>query len=210
LPVRVVSTVSRSASRDDVVLQRPEDLRVVLPVFHTTTACPGSSASYVLRRISYRAGAFAPGIQEFTFHELTTQMDGATLERVHGWFNQRVSLLHEMGYRLQCRRVCTPTPAILDWVREGRGHRGAMLPATYKKLHPKVGKIAELPDEQNGYAIGVTVDRLEATADEQMIMIDPWPGDDPSKDRGPVSKALESAHRDRGFHALVFYWVGWS
>ena len=204
--------MSRSVSLDDVVLQRPEDVRVVLPVFHTTTACPGASASYVLRRISYRAGAFAPGIQEFTFHELTTQMDGGTLERVQSWFAQRVSLLHEMGYRLQCRRVCTPTPAILDWVREGRGHRGAMLLASYKKLHTRLqGTRKDIPDDQAVYAVGVTVDRLDAAGDEQLIMIDPWPGDDAdAKDRGPVSKSLDSAHRDRGFHALVFYWVGWS
>src|SRR5262245_33057367 len=86
LPVRVESTVSRSVSRDDVVLQRPEDVRVVLPVFHTATASAGAASSYVLRRIAYRAGALAPGIQEFTFHELTTQMDGGTLERVQSWF----------------------------------------------------------------------------------------------------------------------------
>lgn len=209
MPALVELSVSRG---EDVVVQRPEDIRVVLPVFHTWSACPGSSTSYVLRRICYRAGAFAPGIQEFTFHELTTQMDGGTLERVHAWFGQRVSLLHELGYRLQCRRVCTPTAAILDWVREGRGHRGAMLPTSFKKLHPKHGIVRkEQPDEQAGHAVGITVDRLENNGDEQLIMIDPWPGDEPSSsDRGPVSRALESAHRDRGFHALVFYWVGWS
>ncbi|MBX3158446.1 MAG: hypothetical protein KF773_20930 [Deltaproteobacteria bacterium] len=199
-------------SRDDVVVQRPEDIRVVLPVFHTWSACAGSATSYVLRRICYRAGTLAPGIQEFTFHELTTQMDGATLERVHGWFQGRVSLLHEMGYRLQCRRVCTPTPAILDWVREGRGHRGAMLPTAFKKMHPKAGQVRkDVPHETEGHAVGITVDRLDDKGDEQLVMIDPWPGDEPSAaDRGPVSRALEPAHRDRGFHALVFYWVGWS
>jgi hypothetical protein len=33
-------------------------------------------------------------------------------------------------------------------------------------------------------------------------MIDPWPG--------KISPAIEAAHRDRNFHALVYYWVGWS
>src|SRR4051794_14640647 len=60
------------ASRDDVVLQRPEDVRFLVPVFHTHTACAGAATAYLLRRIAYRAGAYAPGIQEHMFHELNT------------------------------------------------------------------------------------------------------------------------------------------
>ena len=86
----------------------------------------------------------------------------------------------------------------------------AKLPTSYKKLHPK-STLKEMPDVFDGHAIGLTVDRLDTAGDEQLIMIDPWPGEDPdAKDRGAVAKALEGAHRDRGFHALVFYWVGWS
>ena len=69
-------------SRDNVVLQRPEDVRFLVPVFHTPTACPGAVTAYLLRRIAYRAGAYAPGIQEHIFHELHTSSEGATIERV--------------------------------------------------------------------------------------------------------------------------------
>ena len=31
---------------DDVVLQKPEDGRVLIPVFHTTSACPGAATAY--------------------------------------------------------------------------------------------------------------------------------------------------------------------
>lgn len=199
-------------SRDNVVLQRPEDVRFLVPVFHTPTACPGAATAYLLRRIAYRAGAYAPGIQEHIFHELNTTSEGATIERVQRWFAVRVSSLHELGYRLQCRRVATPTAAILEWVRAGRGYRGAMLPTNFKKLHPQPGSAGKDNIEDSvAHAVGITIDRLDSTTDEELVMIDPWPGvRDGAKDRGPLPPALESAHRDRSFHALVYYWVGWS
>src|SRR5436853_679669 len=104
-------------NRDDVVMQRPEDIRLLLPVFHTSNACCGSATAYLLRRIAYRAGAYAPGIQEDMFHQLNTARDGGTLEKVQRWFGENVSMLHLLGYRLQCRRIATPTPTILDWVK---------------------------------------------------------------------------------------------
>jgi hypothetical protein len=201
-----------AVSREDVVLQRPEDVRFLVQVFHTPTACAGAATAYLLRRIAYRAGAYAPGIQEQIFHELHTTRDGGTLDRVHQWFTDRVTSLHELGYRLQCRRVTTPTSAILDWVRAGRGYRGAMLPTTYRKIHPTPGAAGEtVPDDDIPHAVGITIDRLDAKADEDLVMIDPWPGvKNDGPERGKVSPALESAHRDRSFHALVYYWVGWS
>jgi hypothetical protein len=199
-------------SRDNVVLQRPEDVRFLVPVFHTPTACPGAVTAYLLRRIAYRAGAYAPGIQEHIFHELHTSSEGATIERVQRWFAVRVSSLHELGYRLQCRRVATPTGAILEWIRAGRGYRGAMLPTSYKRLHPAPGSAGkDVADDSVAHAVGVTIDRLEPTGDEDLVMIDPWPGViGGARDRGTVSPAIEAAHRDRSFHALVYYWVGWS
>ncbi len=195
-------------SRDDVVLQRPEDVRFLVPVFHTSTACCGAATAYLLRRIAYRAGAYAPGIQESMFHELNTSREGGSIEKVQRWFNSRVANLHELGYRLQCRRVATPTSALLDWVRAGKGYRGAMLPTEFKRLHPEPGAAGE---GDPVHAVGVTIDRLDAKADEALVMIDPWPGvKGGAKDRGPVHRDLELAHRTRGFHALVYYWVGWS
>jgi hypothetical protein len=237
-------------SREDVVLQRPEDVRFLVQVFHTPSACAGAATAYLLRRIAYRAGAYAPGIQEHIFHELNTSREGGSIEKVQHWFTGRVSSLHELGYRLQCRRVATPTTALLDWVRAGRGYRGAMLPTTYRKLHPTPGTAGfQAPEDNLPHAVGITIDRLDPKADEELVMIDPWPGVvgeakdrdkvshavgitidrlDPkadeelvmivpwpgevgeAKDRDKVSPALESAHREKNFHALVYYWVGWS
>jgi len=198
-------------SREDVVLQRPEDVRFLVEVFHTPSACAGAATAYLLRRIAYRAGAYAPGIQEQIFHELNTSREGGTIERVQHWFTARVSSLHELGYRLQCRRVATPTSAILDWVRAGRGYRGAMLPTTYNKLHAPNAAGSTIAGEHLPHAVGITIDRLDAKADEDLVMIDPWPGFvGDAKDRGKVPAALESAHKDKNFHALVYYWTGWS
>lgn len=199
-------------SRDDVVLQKPEDLRFLVPIFHTPTACAGAVTAYLLRRIAYRAGAYAPGIQEHIFHELNTQREGGTIEKVQRWFGGRVANLHELGYRLQCRRVATPTSALYDWVKAGRGYRGAMLPTTYRKLHATPGTAGkDVVDDAVVHAVGLTIDRIEAAGDEELVMIDPWPGvKGGAKDRDRVSPTLESAHKDKNFHALVYFWVGWS
>ena len=200
-------------SRDDVELQRPEDLRFLVPVFHTSTACAGAATAYILRRIAYRAGAYAPGIQEAMFHELNTSREGGGIDKVQRWFGGRVSTLHELGYRLQSRRVATPTPALLDWVRAGRGYRGALLPTSFKRLHPIPGAGGQdALDDSVAHAVGVTMDRLDAAGDEDLVMIDPWPGvKGGAKDKDKVPEALlEQAHRDRGYHALVYFWVGWS
>ncbi|MGN6109030.1 MAG: hypothetical protein ACTHU0_28245, partial [Kofleriaceae bacterium] len=125
--------------------------------------------------------------------------------------SNRVTALHELGYRLQCRRVATPTPAILDWVRAGRGYRGAMLPTAYIKLHPQPGAAgSDIRLDAVAHAVGVTIDRLDGASDEELVMIDPWPGVAGDQDRSKVPAALEAAHRDRNFHALIYYWVGWS
>ena len=198
-------------SRDDVVMQRPEDIRVLMPVFHTSNACCGAATAYLLRRIAYRAGAYAPGIQEFMFHELNTSREGGTIEKVQRWFNSRVSNLHELGYRLQCRRVATPTPAVLEWVKQGKGYRGAMLPTDFARLHPQVGEAGkDTGPEQVHHAVGLTIDRLDPKGDEELVMIDPWPGFKGAKERDKVPTALELAHKAKSYHALVFYWVGWS
>ncbi|MEO7097635.1 MAG: hypothetical protein ABI175_30515 [Polyangiales bacterium] len=201
-------------SRDDVVLQKPEEIRFLVPVFHTPNACAGAATAYLLRRIAYRAGAYAPGIQEIVFHELNTSREGGNIEKVQRWFAGRVSSLHELGYRLQCRRVATPTAAILDWVKAGRGYRGAMLPTNFKKIHPQPGAAGadDVTDDSVSHAVGVTVDRLDPKdRDEDLVMIDPWPGViGDATDRMKISSALEAAHRDRNFQALVYYWNGWS
>jgi len=86
-----------------------------------------------------------------------------------------VSSLHELGYRLQCRRVATPTSAILEWVRAGRGYRGAMLPTNFKRLHPTPGAAGlDVNDDAVAHAVGLTIDRLDPKGEEDLVMIDPW------------------------------------
>jgi hypothetical protein len=190
---------------DDVVVQRPEDMRVQIPVFHTPTACAGSAAAFLLRRIAYRAGAYAPGIQEYVFFDLSNHsIMGGTIDAVQRWFGGRASDLQELGYRLNARRVAEATPAILDWVKGGVGYRGALLPTTFKKLHP-----TETDEVQ--HAVAITVDRLEPKRDEELIMVDPWPGTtNGARDRAAIPAMLESAHRDHKYNAIIFYWSGWS
>lgn len=193
---------------DDAILQKPEDLHLLVPIFHTTSACAGSVTAHLLRRIAYRAGAYAPGIQEQLFHELNIPVDGGSIESVQTWFAIRTKKLTQLGYRLQCRRTTLPTSALLEWVHGGKGYRGAMLPTNFRRLHPtSSGGGVE-------HAVGITVDRLNPglpnTFDE-LVMIDPWPGiGDAAHDRGKISPHLETAHKERGYHALMFYWIGWS
>src|SRR5690349_19442062 len=119
-------------TRDDVVIQKPEDVRFLVPIFHTSNACCGSATAYLLRRI---------------------------------------------GYRLQCRRVATPTQAVLQWVKEGKGYRGAMLPTEFKKIHPEPGAAGmDSGPDVVAHAVGITIDRIDPKGDEELCMIDPWPG----------------------------------
>jgi len=190
---------------DDAVPANPEDLRVVVPVPHTATACAGAAAGVVLRRIAYRAGAYAPGIQEFLFHDLATASAGGSLDRVAMWMHVHGGDLHAMGYRLTGRRVVGQrTGDILAWVKEGSGFRGAVLATEYRRLHPS--EPSEVP-----HAVGVTVDRVDSKAAEGLVMIDPWPGTtNGARDRGAIPPQLESAHRAHKYAAVVFYWAGYS
>ncbi len=190
---------------DDVVLQKPEDYRVTIPVVHTSSACAGAAAAYLLRRIAYRAGAYAPGIQEYVFFELSNHsITGGTIDAVQRWFAGHVADLQELGYRLNARRVAEPTATVLDWVKAGVGYRGALIPTTHKRLHPT-------ESEDIFHAVAVTVDRLDPKQDEELIMVDPWPGTkNGARDRTAIPAALDLAHRDNKYNAIIFYWTGWS
>lgn len=178
---------------------------MVLPVPHTATACAGAAAGFLLRRIAYKAGAYAPGIQEALFFELTTPRAGATIDAVAGWLAQHGGSLHAMGYRVSGRRVVgETTETILSWVRAGNGLRGAVLATAYRRLHP-----AET--DAVAHAVGVTVDRLAPRGGDDLVMIDPWPGTkNGARDRGGVPAELEPAHRAAKYAALILYWAGWS
>jgi len=190
---------------DDAVPQNPEDLRVVLPLSHTPNACAGAAAGFVMRRIAFRAGAYAPGIQEFLFHQLATPSAGRSLEALSGWMHVHGNDLHAMGYRLQARRALGHrTDEILSWVKDGHGFRGAVLATEYRRLHPT--EPSDMP-----HAVGVTVDRVDAKKGDTLIMVDPWPGTtNGATDRGALSPNLESAHRAQKYAALILFWQGYS
>ncbi len=195
----------RRPSDDDVVLQGPEDQRIRIPIVHTPTVCAGAATAYLLRRICFRAGAYAPGIQEYVFFELSNYgVAGDSIDAVQRWFGSRLPDLQELGYRLNARRVGEPTPTVLDWVKEGRGFRGAILPTNYLKIHPEETSSID-------HAVAISVDRLDGGTEDELIMVDPWPGPaTPEKERQKPPPILEAAHRDNKFHALIFYWAGWS
>ena len=189
---------------DDVVLQRPEDARVAIGVTHSQTATAGAAGAYLLRRIAYRAGSYAPGIQEHLFFEMQGYV-GRSIETVAEWFKRSVSGFQEIGYRFSARRVAERTAGILAWVREGAGYRGAVIPANYKRLHPGTPSNEDI----TAYSVGLGIDRLDGAAKDDLILVDPWPG--PGKgDKVGIPAALDAAHREGNYHALIFYWAGWA
>ena len=187
-----------------MILQRPEDVQIILPVFHSASCCAGAVSSFLLRRIAYRAGSYAPGLQENLFHELVTYGAGSSLDAVNEWFATRKSALHELGYLIHSRRATERTPAILDWIKEGKGFRGAVLPTDYHRLHRQSADAVS-------HAVGLTVDRIEASSSEELVMIDPWPGTgNGTRDRTQIPATLEAAHRSCNYQAIIFFWSGWS
>ncbi len=190
---------------DDAVLAKPEDLRTVLPVPHSMEACAGAATAFLLRAIAYRAGAYAPGIQEFLFHDLTTRGAGRSVDTVAGWLRNNSGSLHAMGYRLSGRPILgEKTEAILGWVKDGKGHRGAVLATDYKRMHPSESIELE-------HAVGVTVDRLDPKGAEELVMVDPWPGTkNGARDRASIPAHLDAAHRSTKYAAIILYWAGWS
>jgi hypothetical protein len=200
--------VATSAKGDDAVMLAPENVRVDIPLFHTSEACAGAVTSSLLRRIAFTAGAYAPGIQEHMFFEPNTRSDGGSLSRVEMWFARRLTSLHQMGYRLQSRRITEPTENVLAWVKAGKGYRAAMLPVAYAPLHP--GATAS----EMSFALGVIADVATPQAKADSILaLDPWPGVG-NPDRFTLTdahmKILDRAHREQKYFSLIFYWVGWS
>lgn len=201
-PLAAVARQTASAD-DDAVVPMPQG-STTLPVPHSMSACAGAAANVVLRRIAYRAGAYAPGIQEFLWFGLTTPTCGRSIDAVEGWLRGASGELHAMGYRLQGRRVVGErTGAILDWVREGKGYRGAVLATDYRTLRP-----TERTDSFD-HAVGIAVEPVDGK--EALAMLDPWPGAARgATDRGLPPPHLEQAHRQARYATLILHWSGWS
>lgn len=194
-----------SRMRDSgVVLQRLRSGHAAIPVHETPTACAGAVASYVLRRIAYRAGAYAPGLDEAIFLELHATEHGHVVDDVERWFAARSVALDELGYPLRCQRVAWSLPELAMWIEQGIGHRGAVLATSYARLHPhRAGAEA---GEVIAHATGLTWEECEAGRESELVMIDPWSR--AGSTRGRAHAALELACRDRA--ALLLHWRGWT
>jgi hypothetical protein len=181
---------------------RPASVRAAMPVHETPTACAGAVASYVLRRIAYRAGAYAPGIDDATFFELHATGHGRTHGTVERWFLARSPELDALGYRLHCRRVSWALPELAHWVLQGRGYRGAVLATSYARLHP--GKPGRDASNAIAHAVGLTSEPRQLDGDDALVMIDPWS----RATKSHVHPSLELAHCDRV--TLLCHWRGWA
>ena len=216
-----VAQGNEAPADDEVVVARPEDYRVLIDIQHAEKACAGAAAGFLLRSIAYRAGSYAPGIQEVMFFELQSERYGGTIESVAKWFAARGGDLSALGYRVQARRVTHQTDGILSWVTEGKGFRGAVLPTDYRTLHPN-GATTYVP-----HAVAITVDRADPRSADSLIQVDPWPGiggtspangagngrptgtANPSS-RSSIAPNLAAAHRTCRYAALIVFWSGYS
>jgi hypothetical protein len=174
--------------------------RVSIPVFETSNECAGAAASYVLRQIAFRAGAYAPGIQEALFEELHTADNGETIADIAQWFARRGRALVGLGYRLQCRPTSMSTNELVAWIRSGRGHRGAVLMVNPRLLDPR-------STATTTHTVGLSIEHSAPDAEGELAMTDASRSD---ATRLPVPATLAAAHRDRDCLALVLHWVGWS
>jgi hypothetical protein len=171
-----------------------------LETIETATACAGAAASYVLRRIAFHAGSFAPGIDESVFRELHTADAGRMIDDVQRWFATHTTALFELGYRLCHRRVAFSTTELVTWVNAGRGYRGAVVPTSAMFGRADVGDAV-------AHAVGLAIE-TETLGDRELVVIDSWP-------RGGVVRATSHAGFARGQHdhaheALLLHWIGWA
>jgi hypothetical protein len=178
-----------------------------IDVPHRRDACAGAVAAYALKRVAFRAGALAPGIQDGKFHDLTTTLFGASLAGVLRWLGEESAALASLGYRFGHRTTSGDSAALASWVYAGRGYRAAICPTLQPLLYP--GQLATVGLE---HAVGLVVepsvgaDGSARTGD--VVMIDPWP-EAGRADRAEPLATLDAARREHRQAALVVYWTGW-
>ncbi len=171
--VRCHLSVELSVSRDDVVLQRPEDLQLPgFPYFHDAS----SATACLLRRIVYRVPARTP-------RSRSTSSTSCTPERGR---HDRARPALVRGPRVPAARAGLPAavpPRRHADQRDPRvGPRRPGLPrrdaADELQAAPSDAGAAgkDVADDSLGHAVSVTIDRLEPTSEEDLVMIDPWPG----------------------------------
>jgi hypothetical protein len=162
-----------------------------------------------MRRLAARAGAYAPGIQEHLFYQVSQRPLGASLESVEACLRARGSTFSDLGYYFLARRTAAPTEDLFDWVQEGKGYRAAILSVDGRRLYNGVTR-------SEGDAVGLTLyDATSGIAEDQrpldvidasLVMIDPWPGV-PTFLMPP--RSLDTAHGAQKYATLLLYWTGY-
>ena len=170
-----------------------EEATLVVEIEPTRSACVGSAAAYLLRKIAANAGSYAPGIEERMFAALE-RIEGG-LPSVEGWLWAYQDQLSYLGYQFVSRRVAFRTGGIVDWVGAGRGFRGALLPTDGRMMHPN-----EVQDGEHAVAL------IGSTNGKGVTMIDPWPG----AGEGKVPDNLDAARRVPKWSGLLLFWSGYS
>jgi hypothetical protein len=167
----------------------------------TRLTCAGSATAFLLRRLGALAGGYAPGVQDRFLRELITAQDGADLPRVARWFAGRAAELARLGNRIGARMVAIRTGAVLGWVEQGNGHRGAVLVTSGHVLHPDAGI-------DGAHALAVAAEsRRPGGQRDGLVGFDPWPG---MGRLSPLPAQLEDAHRRCLYRAFLLYSYGWS
>ena len=168
----------------------------------TRTACAGAATAFVLRVLGSSTGAYTPGphtIVDRVLFELSTEQEGRDVGRVARWFAARAAELARLGHRYGARLVAFRTPAILEWVESGKGHRGAVLVTSGEILHPGAGIHAP-------HAVALTFEP-GGRGSGALVGADPWPG---MGRLAPLPAQLEDAHRRCLHRAFLLYSYGWS
>jgi hypothetical protein len=163
-----------------------------------------------MRRLAARAGAYAPGIQEHLFYQVSRRPLGVSLDSVEGWMRGRGGILSELGYYVLARRTAAPTEDLFDWIQEGKGYRAAVLGVDGSRLYNGVANKSE------GDAVGLALydatsgiadeDRPKDMKDAALVMIDPWPG--VPRFLAPP-RSLDIAHGSQKYATLLLFWTGY-
>lgn len=179
--------------------------KLVIRIESSADSAAGAAAAYLLRRVAARAGAYAPGIQENLFYEISQNARGSSVDKVGRWLEIQDERLAVLGYNIQARRVAAPAVELLPWVEGGRGYRAAILSVDASRLYGDVS----MP---TFHAVGLmwcdaTAGVPDASLADGPVMIDAWPKN-PTFVRPP--KTLDAAGRPYKYAALIVYWSGYS
>ena len=114
--------------------------KLVIPIESTRSSCAGTVAAFIMRRLASRAGAYAPGIQEHLFYQVSQRPLGISLESVEGWLRSKSGTLTDLGYYIYARRIAAPTPDLAEWIQDGKGYRAAILSVDGRRLYSGASK----------------------------------------------------------------------